>query len=103
MYANNYDQAGRTIPLGPEVIERKVPPIGVALEQLEKELHYLREGIKHLEQRLSVAMRPMPVSDTGAPINRGGGSPIVGQIETYTQLARSASADIHAILDCLEI
>lgn len=107
MYANNFDQnsmAGRT--LGPELsnkIANSIPPVGIVLEQLEKELHYLREHLNLLNNRLSPAMRPMPATGNTVPDCRNGGSPMVAHIESLTQLVRSASADVGAMLDCLEL
>lgn len=108
MYANNFDQnsmAGRT--LGPELsskVVNSIPPVGIALDQLEKELHHLREAVGQLEHRLSVVMRPMPVgSDSSAKPMTAGGSPLVSQVDALAQLTRNTSADLFAMLDCLEL
>lgn len=102
MYANNFDQVGRPMMAAPEVA-RHIPPVGVALEQLEKELHHLREGVGQLNHRLSVVMRPMPASDSGAKPLTAGGSPLVNQVDSLAQLTRFTSADVFAMLDCLEL
>jgi len=104
MYPPNFDRVGVTAGYAEEPkVNRQVPPIGIALDQLEKELHYLREGLQHLNQRLSPAMRPMPATGNAIPECRNGGSPMVGHVESLTQLVRSSSSDVHAMLDCLEI
>jgi hypothetical protein len=88
--------------LGPEV-NRQVPPIAIALEELEKEIHGLREVMSVLENRLSPAMRPIPAADRAAPNGRLGGSPLVSQIETLIQLVRNVGADVYMIVECLEM
>lgn len=102
MYANNFDQVGKPMMSGPEVA-RQIPPVGVALEQLEKELHHLREGVGQLNHRLSVVMRPMPSNDSGAKPLTAGGSPLVNQVDALAQLTRITSAEVFAMLDCMEI
>ncbi len=106
MYPPNFDRvgmnAGYQIPEAPRVTQ-SVPPVGIALEQLEKELHGLRELVSMLGQRMSPVMRPLPATGNAVPDCRAGGSPMVGHIESLTQLVRSSSADVHAMLDCLEL
>lgn len=91
------DQIGRTDPT------RQVPPVGIALDQLEKELHGVRESVMLLEQRLSVVMRPIPANPGNLSNGPIGGSPLANQIESLTQLARSTGADVRMLLDCIEI
>lgn len=82
---------------------KQVPPIGMAIEQLEKELHGLREVIRALEQRLSPVLRPVPETmgkeQHGAP----GGSPLAHQLDEYCRMVRSGSANVRALIDCLEL
>lgn len=94
------EHIGRT--LGPEV-SRQVPPVGVALEQLEKELHYIRESVSVLEGRLSIVSRPIPVTNGKDQGGCAGGSPLVNQIDSFCQLARMISAEVNVLIDCLEI
>lgn len=101
MIPNNFDHVGR--PLGPEVA-RQVPPVGMALEQLEKELHHLREAVGQLNNRLSVVMRPTPQTDAGTKHPpTAGGSPLVNQVDSLAYLTRITSAEVFAMLDCLEL
>jgi len=101
MISNNFDHIGRT--LGPE-ISRQAPPVGISLDQLEKELHHLREGITQLTIRLSVVMRPVPEQGAKSPMTpMAGGSPMVNHIESLNQLTRFISSDVYAMLDCIEI
>lgn len=82
----------------------KSPPVGMALDELEKELHGLRELTQRLGQRLSPVMRPMPEDVSKGLMGRtGGGSQLANQIESLAQLTRYTSADIAGLLDCLEI
>lgn len=94
------EQIGRT--LGPEVA-RQVPPVGVALEQLEKELHYIREYVRVLEGRLSIVSRPIPVTNGKEQGGCAGGSPLVSQIDSLCQLSRVIGAEVNVLIDCLEI
>ncbi len=101
MIANNIDRVGR--PLGPGVT-RQDPPVGMALDQLEKELHHLREAVGQLNQRLSVVMCPKLETDAGAKHPpTPGGSPLVNQVDSLAYLTRNTSADLFAMLDCLEL
>lgn len=109
MYANTdmkmmpgqYREIGQT--LGPD-IPVQLPPVAMALDQLEKELHYLRESIHQLEQRLLPVMRPVPESLGKEQIQGcGGGSPLVSQLDSYCRIARVASANVRALIDCLEL
>jgi len=101
MIANNFDQVGRT--LGPEVA-RQVPPVGMAMDQLEKELYGLREMVSVLERRLSIVMRPVPVPEQSKQAGLcGGGCPLVEQIQSMTNIVRVTGADVMALIDCLEI
>jgi hypothetical protein len=100
MISNNFDHVGRT--LGPE-ISKQAPPVGMALDQLEKELQGLRDLTQRLGQRLSPVLRPVPEETAKGMLARGGGSQLANQIESLAQLARFTSADIAAMLDCLEI
>ena len=81
----------------------KQPPIAMALEQLEKELHCLRELMRMLDQRLSPLMRPIPENGSTAGSSFDFGSPLAGQIELMTRLAAQSSADVRGMLDCLEL
>jgi hypothetical protein len=106
MFPPNYDRAGLNagyqIPEAPRVTQ-SVPPVGIALEQLEKELHHLREGVSQLNQRLSVVMRPIPASDSGPKPLTAGGSPMVNHVDSLAQLTRLTSAEVFAMLDFLEL
>jgi hypothetical protein len=79
------------------------PAIAMALEQLEKELHCLRELMRLLEQRLSPVMRPVPETGTTTGHGPSTGSPLACQIEAMTHLAARSSADVRGMLDCLEL
>lgn len=106
MYPPNADRVGMTLGYAeqPKVTQQVVPPIGIALDQLEKELHHLREAVGQLEHRLSIVMRPIPVRETiGAKPLTAGGSPMVNQVDALAQLTRNTSADLFAMLDCLEL
>lgn len=87
--------------LGPEV-RQQPPAIALAMEQLEREIHTLREGIQRLEQRLSPVVRPVPQCGQKEMLSDGG-SPLCSQVNAYAQLIRSASADVYMLLDCLEL
>jgi hypothetical protein len=100
MISNNFDHVGKT--LGPEV-SRQVPPVANALDRLEKDLHFLREGVSQLNQRLGVVMRPTPVNDKAEKQMTAGGSQLVNQIDSLSQLTRYISADVSAMLDCIEL
>jgi hypothetical protein len=108
MYANALNP-GHYREIGPEQMKAsriepvQPPPIGMALEQLEKELHCLRELMRMLDQRLSPVMRPIP--ENGGTTGQGfaSGSPLAGQIEIMTRLAAQSSADVRGMLDCLEL
>lgn len=109
MYANTemkmrpgeYREIGQT--LGPEMSMRQPPPIGMAIEQLEKELHALQEVIHQLGQRLSPVLRPVPESMGKEQLGMAGGSVLCGQLDAYCRMVRSSSADVRALIDCLEI
>lgn len=104
MIPNNFDRVGMTYCPEEPKVSRQVPPVAIALDQLEKELHYIREAVNLLANRLSPVMRPIPVSDSGGSTNRtAGGSPMTNQIDGLCTLARVIGADAHAILDCIEI
>lgn len=98
-----YREIGQTLGLGPEVSPRQMPPIGIAVEQLEKELYGLQEVIHALEQRLSPVTRPVPESMGKDQIQSGGGSPLANQLEAYCHMVRRASANVRALIDCLEL
>ena len=101
MTPNNFDQLGRQQIYAEAT---KSPPVGMALDELEKELHGLRELTQRLGQRLSPVMRPMPEESSKGLMGRtGGGSQLANQIESLAQLTRYTSADIAGLLDCLEI
>lgn len=89
--------------LGPEISVRKTPPISMTIEQLEKELYGLQEVIHQLGQRLSPVLRPMPESIGKEQIGMAGGSALCGQLDAYCRMLRQASADVHCMIDCLEI
>ncbi len=104
MYQPNFDRVGMTAGYQEEPkVRQTVPPVGMALDQLEKELHHLREAVGQLNQRLSVVMRPMPVGEAGPKPLTAGGSPLVNQVDSLAQLTRNTSADLFAMLDCLEL
>jgi hypothetical protein len=97
--------AGETMkmnPMAPEV-NRQVPPVGISIEQLEKEIHNLREAVFQLNDRLLVVMRPIPTNDNASKPSTSGNSPLVNQVDALAQLIRSTSADVFAMLDCLEL
>lgn len=108
MYPPNFDRVGVTnssamYAEAPKVSER-VPPVGMALEQLEKELHHLREAVCQLSIKLSVVMCPKPETDNGTKHPpTPGGSPLVNQVDSLAYLTRVTSADVFAMLDCLEL
>jgi hypothetical protein len=103
MIPNNFDN----LRLGQQQIyseTTKAPPVGLALDELEKELHNLRELTQRLGQRLIPVMRPMPEESSKGLMGRtGGGSHLANQIESLAQLTRYTSAEIAGLLDCLEI
>ncbi len=101
MKPGEYREVGHT--LGPEVVARQVPPVGMAVEQLEKELYGLQEVINQLEQRLSVVMRPVPETMAKEQINPCGSSPLANQLDAYCHMTRRASANVRALIDCLEL
>jgi hypothetical protein len=104
MYPPNFDRVGVTVSYpSEEPKSRQVPPVGIVIEQLEKELHHLREAVGQLNQRLSVVMRPLPETGSAVPDCRSGASPLVYQIESLTQLTRNTSSNLFAMLDCLEL
>jgi hypothetical protein len=104
MYPPNFDRVAMTAGYQEEPkVRQTVPPVGIALDQLEKELHHLREAVGQLNQRLSVVMRPTPASDGGPKPLTAGGSPLVNQVDSLAQLTRNTSADLFAMLDCLEL
>lgn len=83
--------------------KREQPPaIALAMEQLEREIHALREGVQRLESRLASVTRPLPQPSQKETLPDGG-SPLCGQINTYAQMVRSAAADVYMLLDCLEL
>jgi hypothetical protein len=81
----------------------KQSPIATALEQLEKELHGLRELMRALDQRLSPVMRPIPENGGATGQGFASGSPLAGQIEIMTRMAAQCGADVRGMLDCLEL
>lgn len=98
MYENKAIVGGEQNMLG----ARQAPPIGMALEQLEKELQSLRELMLALEQRLSPVMRPVPAM-ASKPVGLSSGSPLACHLDTLTELAARSSADVRDMLDCLEL
>lgn len=105
MISNNFDRVGMTYGTEEPKVSRQVPPVAIALDQLEKELHGVREAVSMLNNKLAVVMRPIPEStDRTAPVCRtAGGSPLTSQINDLCVLARFISADAHAMLDSIEI
>ena len=101
MRAGEFREIGQT--LGPDIQARQVPPIGMAVEQLEKELYGLQEAIHVLEQRLSVVTRPVPDALEKETGHGGGGSPLANQLDTYCNMVRRASANVRLLIDCLEL
>lgn len=101
MRPGEFREIGQT--LGPDITARQMPPIGMAIEQLEKELYGLQEAIHALEQRLSPVTRPVPESMGKEQIHAGGGSPLANQLDAYCHMARRASANVRALIDCLEL
>lgn len=101
MRPGEYREIGQT--LGPEISTRQVPPIGLAVEQLEKELCGLQEVIHALEQRLSPVTRPIPETLGKEQMQGGGGSPLANQLDAYCYMVRRASANVRALIDCLEL
>lgn len=104
MISNNFDHVGKTLgPIGPE-LAKQVPPVGIALDRLEKQLYGLRDTVSTLERRLSVVMRPVPVCEQGKQAGLcAGGSPLVQQIEDMTNIVRFTDIAVLALIDCLEI
>lgn len=101
MISKNFDHVGRTFEHD-EV--KQVPPVGQAIDQLEKELHYLREIVGQLEYRLVPVMRPVPEESPKCTMpSHSGGSPIVNKLESLSQLTRNTSAVVGAMLDCIEL
>jgi len=100
MRPGEYREIGQT--LAPDVAVQ-MPPIGMAIEQLEKELHGLREVIAILEQRLSPVMRPVPETMGKEQIGVPGGSAMANQLDAYCRMVRSGSANVRALIDCLEL
>lgn len=88
--------------IGPEVA-KQVPPVGLAVEQMERELAYLREALSSLEHRLSPVMRPVPACTSDGGKDYPGGSPLVGSLAEMSNQVRSLSAQVHAMLDCIEL
>lgn len=103
MRPNEYRESGQTLGLGPDVSVRQMPPIGIAVEQLEKELYGLQEAINALEQRLSPVTRPVPEPTGKDSLCGGGGSPLANQLDTYGRMVRQSSANVRALIDCLEL
>lgn len=101
MISSQFDQVGRT--LGPAVAQQQVPPIGIAVDQLEKEISYLRESIRALEQRLSPVMRAIPEMACKDNLTTSGGSPLVNQLDMYRSMIQRSSADVRLMIDCLEL
>jgi len=101
MRPGEYREIGQT--LGPDITPMQMPPIGLAVEQLEKELYGLQEVIHALEQRLSPVTRPVPESMSKEQIHGGGGSPLANQLDAYCHMVRRASANVRALIDCLEL
>lgn len=104
MRPGEYREIGQT--LGPDVAVQ-MPPIGMAMEQLEKEIYGLQEHIRALEQRLSPVTRPVPETMGKEQIQGNGGSPrgspLANQLDDYCQMVRRASANVRALIDCLEL
>ena len=106
MIAPSVTWPNQTGPIDPTVsMARQVPPVGMALDQLEKEMHYIRESLMQLEQRLGPALRPIPAREgiKGNTAGQIGNSPMASHIESLTHMARATGADVRAIIDCLEI
>lgn len=101
MRPGEFREIGQT--LGPEITARQMPPIGMAVEQLEKELYGLQEVIHQLEQRLSPVLRPVPEPLGKEQIGVPGGSPLANQLDAYCNMTRRASANVRALIDCLEL
>jgi len=105
MYPPNFDRVGMTAGYQEEPkVRQTVPPVGMALDQLEKELHHLLEAVGQLKQRLSVVICPTPETD-GGPKHppTAGGSPLVNQVDSLAYLTRVTSAEVFAMLDNLEL
>lgn len=103
MISNNFDRVGRT--LGPEVEQRKLASVGIALEQLEKELLHLNDLVHQLDGRLCSVMRPdVAISSSaddgvlGRPM-----SPLAYELERLCKIARETSASAFSIVDRLEL
>jgi|688.fasta_scaffold2417206_1 hypothetical protein len=103
MLLGNQIIGGQENMLGAALQAKQQQPVVMAIEQLEKELHYLHESVAQLEQRLNPVIRPTPAS-TGNTKDVGcGGSPLVHHIEMLNTLARQTSAQVVCLLECLEI
>lgn len=98
-----YREVGAESLIGQAYDAAQVPRIGLAVEQLEKELHGLREVIRALEQRLSPVMRPVPETMGKEQVGTLGGSPLANQLDAYCTMVRLSSANVRALIDCLEL
>ena len=101
MRPGEFREVGQT--LGPEVSVRQIAAIGIAVEQLEKELYGLQEAIHALEQRLSPVTRPVDETMGKDQLCGGGGSPLAIQLDTYCRMVRQSSANVRVLIDCLEL
>jgi hypothetical protein len=103
MRPGEFRESGRLEPIAKrQETMQQPPPIAMALEQLERELHCLRELMRMLEQRLSPVMRPVPENPM-KDVNLNHGSPLAGQIEIMTRLAAQSSNDVRNMMDCIEL
>ncbi len=96
----------REMPMGATLgaeMPKQVPPVGVAMEQMQRELTYLREALSSLEQRLSPVMRPVPACTSGSDKDYPGGSALVATLAQMSDQVRHSAAQVHMMLDCIEL
>lgn len=103
MRPGEYREVGRQDQIIGAKVAQQQPPVAIALDQLEKELHCLRELMRVLEQRLVPVMRPVPETAATSGSGLACGSPLAAQIEMLTNLAARSSNDVRGMLDCLEL
>ena len=90
--------------LGQENMEKRMPPVGREIEDLEKALAYLAENLERLEIRLSAVMAPVPQGVLeGKPIRDCGASQMSGILNRLAREAHGQAVRVGNLIDCLEI
>lgn len=89
--------------IGEQQIKKAQPPVHDQIEQLEKAVHYLRESVSILEQRLSYVTCPMPEQDTKGSHPIPGGSALTAVIARMNVLVLDTAHKVRSINDSLEI